>query len=90
MCESGSDRMDIGGELIHSGTKKYFRKQPPTDLNSSTNLSILENQPAGTFVKFTAVDPNDAIAACGWEGRSTTGCLNWLKWCVARCGKFRL
>ena len=43
--------------------KDIFENQPPTDLNSSGDLSILENQPAGTFVgEFTAVDPNgDAI-----------------------------
>ena len=64
--------------------KDIFENQPPTDLNSSGDLSILENQPAGTFVgEFTAVDPNgDAITFDLVDGErhtqelSTTDCLN--------------
>ena len=51
-------RMEHRWRLIHSGTKRYFRKPTADDLNSSANLSIWRTTSGHICGKFTAVDPN--------------------------------
>ena len=59
-CVQPSASTTLAARSNHLGFRVGFQQitEPPTDLNSTTDLTIAENQPAGTIVgEFNATDP---------------------------------